>query len=458
MHYYDLPMHPIDETQDAIYTVSRLNQEARFILEDTFPTVWVEGEISNFAAPHSGHWYFSLKDTAAQVRCALFKSSRRGITFMPKDGMHVLIKARVSLYENRGEFQLIAETMEERGEGKLQRAFELLKKKLEAAGLFDTARKRLLPLFPKQIGVITSATGAAIRDILHVLGRRFPAVPVIIYSTLVQGDAAAPQIVAAIQAANRRQECDVLILARGGGSLEDLWPFNEEIVANAIYQSALPIISGVGHEIDFTIADFVADMRAPTPSAAAEIATPDMAELLQQLTVRRQRLTRCMQHKLTTLQQQWTWTQKHLSQQHPKRRLTEKMQQLDFFELTLTQIQTRWLAKQQLKLQTLTTALFHHVPTKHIAQYKQQMTLNKQQLQNLIQRKLTEQENQLAKHATALNALSPLTTLSRGYAIVSKQDKIVRQVSDVTAGDNINVHLADGLLQATVVSTKAVEN
>src|SRR3990167_11367189 len=261
------------EAQTEVYTVSRLNNEVKFILEDRFPWVWVEGEISNFAAPHSGHWYFSLKDNTAQVRCAMFRGQQRKLIFTPKDGMHVLINARVSLYENRGEFQLIAESMEERGEGKLRRAFEMLKKKLETAGLFDPLHKKKLPSFPKQIGIITSETGAAIADILTILKRRFPSIPIIVYPTLVQGTLAAPSIVKALKTANRRNECDVIILARGGGSLEDLWAFNEEIVAYAIFESDIPIISGVGHEIDFTIADFVADVRAPTPSAAAEMIT-----------------------------------------------------------------------------------------------------------------------------------------------------------------------------------------
>lgn len=394
------------EKKDNIYTVSRLNNEARFILEDTFPYIWVEGEISNFAAPHSGHWYFSLKDASAQVRCALFRGNQRKLGFTPKDGSHVLIKARVSLYEARGEFQLIAEFMEERGEGKLRRAFELLKKKLEAAGLFDATHKKPLPLFPQKIGVITSPTGAAIRDILNILNRRYPCVSVIIYPTLVQGDTAAPNIAKAIQIANQRTECDVLILARGGGSLEDLWAFNEEVVAQAIYKSKLPIISGIGHEIDFTIADFVADQRAPTPSAAAEMATPDREELLQMLTRERQVLTRLMQTKLTHTQQQLTWMQKHLYQQHPRRRLHDKMQQLDFYAITLAKC---------------------------------------------MQATLSAKQNRLAQLAATLDALSPLATLKRGYAIASMQDGyVLTEASATKPGDEINVRLLKGMLGCTV--------
>src|SRR3990167_3651168 len=325
---------PIPEQQE-IYTVSRLNNEARSLLESSFPFLWIEGEISNFAAPHSGHWYFSLKDAAAQVRCAMFKGHQRQLNFIPKDGLHILLRARVSLYENRGEFQLIAEYMEERGEGKLRRAFEILKKKLEAAGLFDLAHKKPLPLFPQQIGVITSSTGAAIRDILTVLKRRYTCAFVIIYPSLVQGANAASTIIQAIQTANQRNECDVLILARGGGSLEDLWPFNEENVAYAIYQSKLPIMTGIGHEVDFTIADFVADKRAPTPSAAAEIVTPNKIELLQILNRDKQQFLKLLKQQFTANKQHLSWIQKQLYQQHPKRRLAERAQHVDFCELTL---------------------------------------------------------------------------------------------------------------------------
>jgi len=318
----------------------------------------------------------------------------------------VLVKARVSLYENRGEFQLIAEKMEDRGEGKLRRAYEALKKKLEAAGLFDDAHKKPLPMFPKQIGVITSATGAAIRDILTVLNRRFASVPVIIYPTLVQGTTAAPTIVKAIEAANQRNECDVLILARGGGSLEDLWPFNEETVANAIYQSKLPTISAIGHEVDFTIADFVADVRAPTPSAAAEIAVPDQAELLQLLNRQEQQIANQIWLKIKNGTQQLAWMQKHLTQQHPKRRLTEQAQRLDMCEMTLVNL----INKQVAKLQTL-----------------------------------------LGNAAAKLDALSPLATLQRGFAIATdKKNRVLHAAKDIAVGDELNVRLFQGSIGCVV--------
>jgi exodeoxyribonuclease VII large subunit len=439
------------DQEETIYTVSRLNSEVRLILEESFPYVWVEGEISNFAAPNSGHWYFSLKDAGAQVRCALFRGNQRKLGFTPKDGSHVLIKARVSLYENRGEFQLIAESMEERGEGKLRRAYELLKKKLEAAGLFDLAHKKTLPVFPQQMGVITSPTGAAIRDILTVLKRRYPLVSVIIYPTLVQGETAAPAIVKAIQCANQRKECDVLILARGGGSLEDLWPFNEEIVAHAIYQSQLPIISGIGHEVDYTIADFVADKRAPTPSAAAEMVTPDKIELEQRLLRQQQILSRLMRAKLVNTTQQLSWMQKHLYQQHPKRRLTEKMQRLDFYELTLVQLQNKLLTKLRTKLHDLDARLQRRSPNTSIIQLKHQLRLAQQQLQNVMLTQLQKQQTTLANAAAKLDALSPLATLSRGYAIATTRDgHILHDASLVKAGEEIHVRLNKGSLDCLV--------
>lgn len=271
------------ENSASIYTVSQFNQAIRSFLEENIAPLWINGEISNFACPSSGHWYFTLKDATASVRCAFFKPRARGIKFTPENGMHVLLHARASLYEARGEYQLIVDDMEPVGDGLLQKKFEQLKEKLYQEGLFDEAHKKPLPIFPKTLGVITSPTGAAIHDILHVLKNRFPLLQIILYPTSVQGIQAVGEIVQAIQIANLRKECDVLILGRGGGSLEDLWSFNEEKVAHAIYNSNIPIISAVGHEVDFTISDFVADARAPTPSAAAAMASPDQTQLLQTL-------------------------------------------------------------------------------------------------------------------------------------------------------------------------------
>lgn len=436
-----------DLTQEhTIFTVSQLNAEVRGLLEETFPYVWVEGEISNFAAPASGHWYFSLKDANAQVRCAMFRGNQRKLGFTPKDGTHVLIKARVSLYDARGDYQLIAEFMEERGEGKLRRAFEALKKKLEVAGLFNDEHKKSLPDYPSCIGVITSPTGAAIRDILHVLERRYPCASVIIYPTLVQGATAAPAIVKALQTANHRNECDVLILARGGGSLEDLWPFNEEIVAQAIYESTLPIISGIGHEVDFTIADFVADVRAPTPSAAAEIATPDQAELAETIAHQHQQIQRAMTRKFNTLKQQLDWTQKQLAQLHPKRKLTDKMQRLDFCELTLLQLLSRKISSHVNNVQNFDKRLQHISPAKRVLTLQHQLQLSLQTLQSSIASRISRHTTALGNAAATLDALSPLATLNRGFAIATQHGKVLRDATTVKINDDITVRLTKGTL------------
>jgi exodeoxyribonuclease VII large subunit len=420
------------EAGQEVYTVSQLNSEARGLLEEAFIDVWIEGEISNFVAPGSGHWYFSLKDANAQVRCAMFRGNQRKVHFTPKNGLHVLLRARVSMYEARGEFQLIADLMEERGEGKLRRAFEVLKKKLEAAGWFSEEHKKEIPPFPTCIGVVTSPTGAAVRDILNVLKRRYPCVPVIIYPTLVQGDTAAPAIAKAIQLANQRKECDVLILARGGGSLEDLWAFNEEVTAKAIFESELPIISGIGHEIDFTIADFVADLRAPTPSAAAELAVPDRADLLQTLRRQEQQVTRLINQVLIAEKQKLDWMQKHLQQQHPRRKLAEKMQQLDYFEARLQQLAPR------LRIQ--------------VCQQLLQQQLHR--LWTLIHADINKRQTRLAHSAATLDSISPLATLKRGYAIAAHKDgKIVTSSEEVTTGDEINVKLNSGSLNCRVEAT-----
>ncbi|OGT42459.1 MAG: exodeoxyribonuclease VII large subunit [Gammaproteobacteria bacterium RIFCSPHIGHO2_12_FULL_37_34] len=441
-------IHP--KQAESIYTVSRLNSEVRFLLEGTYPFIWIEGEISNFAAPNSGHWYFSLKDASAQVRCAMFRGNQRKLNFLPKDGLHILVRARISLYENRGEFQLIVDHIEERGEGKLRRAFEILKKKLETAGLFDATHKKPLPHYPKQIGLITSSTGAAIRDILTVLKRRYSCVPIIIYPTLVQGTHAAPAIVNAIQTANRRQECDVLILARGGGSLEDLWPFNEEVVAYAIDQSMIPIITGIGHEVDFTIADFVADQRAPTPSAAAEIATPEQTELLHILNRNQQHFLQRMKQLFSTRKQHISWINKHLHQQHPKRRLTEYAQRLDFCEMTCRQLQQNLINTLHSYTNDLNLRLHHYNPRYTLNKLHHQTHLFRHQLNQFVLAHLNKERERLTQFAASLNALSPLATLERGYAIATKKQCILRDITQVEKGDAINIQLTNGKLHCLV--------
>src|SRR5690242_1623151 len=309
-----------------IYTVSRLNGEARMLLEAGLPALWVEGEISNFAAPSSGHWYFTLKDREAQIRCAMFRARNAQVGFRPRDGQQLLLRGRVSLYEPRGDYQLLVEAMEDAGEGALRREFERLKAKLAAEGLFDVALKRPLPKMPRRIAIVTSPTGAAIRDVLHILARRFPPAQVLIFPTAVQGAAAVENIVAAIDAVCRDGGCDVLIVARGGGSIEDLWCFNDERVARAIRRTAIPVITGIGHEIDFTIADFAADVRAPTPSGAAELVVPDRGALLTGVRGFVARLQQAVQRQLRHAVERHAQLSARLQRAHPGNRLQQQVQ------------------------------------------------------------------------------------------------------------------------------------
>lgn len=440
---------------EEIYSVSRLNREVRFLLEGSFPSIWVEGEISNFVCPSSGHWYFSLKDSTAQIRCAMFKQNNRRTQLIPKDGTLVLIKARISLYEGRGDFQLIVEHIEEAGEGKLRQEFEALKKRLLEAGLFKEENKKPLPLLPKTIGVITSATGAAIRDILSVLRRRFTSSAVIIYPTLVQGELAAPNIVKAIQIANRRAECDVLILSRGGGSIEDLWPFNDEKVAYAIFESALPIVSGVGHEIDFTIADFVADVRAPTPSAAAELVVPDQADLQKKLDDHTKKLFRLIKQVCQQLGQQIVWVNKQLQGQHPKRKLLEQSQQLDLYETSLVRLIFKLMTSLQSKSSTLQARLFGLTPHHQIKSIQQLLNHHHMSLKVNMTNQLQTYQQKLTNCAAQLDTLSPLATLNRGYAIaIDNKNKVLRHVHDICIDDQIQVRLAKGSLYCSISAIK----
>src|ERR1700678_949498 len=344
-----LPLRP----ERDIYSVSRLNREVRVLLERGFGSLWLEAEISNFARPSSGHWYFSLKDAAAQVRCAMFRQRNMLCAFTARDGQKVLVRARIGLYEPRGEFQLIVDHLEDAGLGALQRQFEELRARLAAEGLFSAERKRRLPALPKRIGVITSPTGAAVRDILHVLARRFPAVRVLIYPVAVQGAQAAAEIVAALKTAAARNECDVLILARGGGSLEDLWAFNDEKLARAIVASPIPVVSGVGHEIDFTIADFAADMRAPPPSAAAELVVPDAGEWLAALASLAARLARGARRRLGEGRERLRRLERRAALVSPAARCAQQTQRLDELEQRLRRAMRRRLQEQGERLRWL---------------------------------------------------------------------------------------------------------
>jgi exodeoxyribonuclease VII large subunit len=438
-----------------IYTVSRLNREARAVLEGSFPLLWVEGELSNIARPRSGHVYFSLKDEFAQVRCAMFRMRAMNLNFSPKDGMQVVARVRVGLYEPRGDYQLVVDHMEESGDGALRRAFEALKARLDKEGLFEESRKRPLPVMPRRIGVITSPSGAAIRDILTVLRRRFPAIEVVIYPVAVQGEGAANDIAAMINLAGRRNECDVLIVGRGGGSLEDLWAFNEEVVARAIHDSPLPVVSAVGHEVDITISDLVADVRAPTPSAAAELLSPDRAEWQQRLQRLENRLQQLIQQQLRQHRQQLHWLRQRLK--HPGRRLQDNAQRLDELEMRLSQAQRHLMRHKQARLETLVARLERHNPASRLAQLQQHRADLSRRLHQSMQHRLRLLQQKLAAQARALETVSPLATLNRGYAIVTAAEdgKVLHQSNEVTVGDTIHARLHQGGLLCRV---EEVEN
>lgn len=442
----------VSAPQRDVYSITRLNREVRALLDRGFGLLWVEGEISNLSRPSSGHWYFSLKDRDAQVRCAIFRMRNQLIGFVPADGMQVLARARVTLYEPRGDYQLVIEHMEEAGDGLLRRAYDELKQRLAAEGLFDPGRKRPLPPLPRRIGVITSPTGAAIRDILTVLRRRFPAIPVLIYPVPVQGAAAAPAIARMLRRAGAAADCDVLILARGGGSLEDLWAFNDEAVARALHACPIPVVSGVGHETDVTIADFVADQRAPTPSAAAELVSPDAAEWAQAYTAREARLRRRLAQLQQGRHQRLDWLAKRLDRCHPGRRLTDQAQRLDELEQRLGRA---WRAQRRhtaARLAALAARLRQQDPRRRL----QQLCIRQEQLVRALRRQMADRlqghRRRLELLGRALDAVSPLATLSRGYAIVQHlpDRAIVRDVAAVNVGDRVEARVARGRLICTV--------
>jgi exodeoxyribonuclease VII large subunit len=440
-------------TDKDIYSVSRLIRETRAVLEGSFPLLWVSGEISNLAQPASGHIYFSLKDEAAQVRCAMFRMRRQRLRFQVENGQQVLIRAKVSLYEARGEFQLIAEHMELAGEGALRFAFEQLKQKLAAEGLFDADRKRALPVPPTQLGLITSPSGAAVRDLLTVLKRRFPALPVVIYPVQVQGEDAARQIVHMLQLAAKRQECDLLILSRGGGSLEDLQAFNDECVARAIYNSPIPVVTGIGHEIDFTIADFVADHRAPTPSAAAELVTPDQQEWHQRLLSIARRLHQHQQQRLQQLGERCKTLEKRLNTQHPKQRLQQQAQRLDETADRLNRVFQLHLIKLSQSLERLHSRLVRQTPDQRLERLMQKSVNLEQRLHRTIKLRLASDEMKLNQLARNIHNLSPLNTLGRGYAIISRpvDSKVITRWSEVEIGEQLQVRLDEGKLICQVL-------
>jgi exodeoxyribonuclease VII large subunit len=486
------------EPERNVYTVSRLNREVRVLIERGLGVIWVEGELSNLSVPSSGHWYFSMKDRDAQLRCAMFRQRNMSVGFTPKAGQQILARGRVSLYEPRGDYQFIVEHLEEAGVGALKREFERLKAKLAAEGLFALERKRSLPRFPRRIGVVTSPTGAALRDILHILARRFPPAAVLIYPTPVQGDAAIPSIVEAIETASARAECDVLIVARGGGSIEDLWAFNDERVARAIRASAIPIVSGIGHEIDFTIADFVADARAPTPSGAAELVAPDRAACLEALARNLERLTACMRRELRSVSSRFDAASLRLKLSHPGVRLTQQTQRLDELEQRLTAFMRREfrsiasrfeaaslrlklahpglrLAQQRQRLDDLEqrlngamrgalhsdrtritemfTRLVHQSPAHSVREYRLRHGALASRLQHAVKECVSRAEHRLGLAIRTLNTVSPLATLGRGFALVKRvsDGKLITDADAVAVGDEIEARLANGTLKARVI-------
>ncbi|WP_305841524.1 exodeoxyribonuclease VII large subunit [Photobacterium leiognathi] len=443
---------PQSQTNSRIYTVSSLNAQVRLILENEMGVVWLIGELSNFSMPVSGHWYFTLKDSRAQVKCAMFKGSNRHVTFKPGNGNQVLVKARLSLYEPRGDYQLIIESMQPEGDGRLQQQFEQLKMSLAAEGLFAQSLKKSLPEQPKRVGIITSKTGAALHDILHVLQRRDPSLPIVIYPTMVQGESAAISIAQAIGRANARQECDVLIVGRGGGSLEDLWAFNEEIVARTIAASQIPIVSAVGHEVDVTIADFVADVRAPTPSAAAELISRDMTHQTQLLDRKRQQLRHAIAAYLSQSLRQTTQLQHRLERQHPQLRLNLQQQHLDEISQRLTQAMARKLQKHQQHVEHNNYKLSLYSPASLVRNAQRNLERSEQRLYDALDRRLLNARHKLAVAAEKLETVSPLATLARGYSITrNEQGDVIRKASQVNAGDTLITTVTDGEIHSSVI-------
>ena len=444
---------PFDNaTPRHILTPSLLNRLVRDLLGDALPQVWIEGELSNLAKPASGHLYFTLKDSGAQVRCAMFKMKASVLRFRPVDGMQVLLRARVGLYEPRGEFQLVAEYMEPAGEGALQREFEQLKARLDAEGLFDPARKRALPRYARRIGVITSATGAAIRDVLSVLARRWPLADVEILPVPVQGREAPPAIVAMLRKASASARYDVLLLTRGGGSLEDLWAFNEEAVARAIHASAVPVVSAVGHEIDFSIADFVADLRAPTPSAAAELLVPDAVAIDRHLQQLQQRMVTLQQRQLQAHAQRVDHLLARLQAQRPQERLARDRERLLHLQHRLGVVLREQSQLRHTRLERLHARLLARHPRAQLSLLAHRLTEQDQRLRRAITYTLERQQTALRHAGHALHAISPLATLERGYAILfDEAEQIVRSTTAVTEGDNLKARVADGEFKLRVL-------
>jgi len=441
-----------------IFSVSALNQSVANLLEQEFAWIWVEGEISNFSQPASGHIYFSLKDHSAQVSCAMFKSRNRALNFQPENGNQVLVRAKVSLYQPRGNYQLIVDRMEEAGDGALRKQFEALKIKLASDGLFDEANKQELPELPECISIITSKTGAAIHDVLSVIKRRFPSIPVKLFPVPVQGHEAAPAICNAIKliaesVASGELNCDVILLVRGGGSLEDLWSFNEESVARAIYDCPIPIISGVGHEVDVTIADYVADVRAATPTAAAEAVTPDQSSWLQSFDWYQQKLEQLVNSKIERNSEKIRWLHRRLQQQHPESQILRAKAHTDELLKRLHRSGRSILEIRGNKLDTCQAKLNAQNPLLLITQKQQNTRFLNIRLQQTILNLLAQKKSLLGNTARTLNAISPLQTLERGYSItLNNKGVAITSVKQVKNNDSIETRLHDGRIISKISS------
>jgi exodeoxyribonuclease VII large subunit len=439
-------------TERMVLTVSDVNERIKIVLEDTFFDIWVEGEISNLRTPSSGHTYLTLKDEHSQLRAVLFKMQRRYLRFDPKDGMLVTARGRISLYEPRGEYQLVIDYMEPKGVGALQLAFEQLKARLAEAGLFDLARKRPLPMLPRAIGVVTSPTGAVLRDMLQILRRRFANLPVCLYPVRVQGDGAAEEIAQGIAALNQHPGVDVIIVARGGGSLEDLWVFNEETVARAIHASEIPVISAIGHEIDYTIADFVADVRAPTPSAAAELVVRQKAELYAELQVAVQRLERTMHYRLAVLRGRLDASQQRRVLKDPWAPMRTLEQRLDELGARFVRALRARVRLSQEGLERCEAAITHLSPLQHIGLLRERLAAIERRLIAAQDGGVRREREDLERLSATLQALSPLAVLARGYSICRRQSdaQVIRETNAVAPGMPIEITLWRGSLQCTV--------
>ena len=453
MPYSEHKSYPYDKGYaENILSVSSLNRMARSLLESNFPAVIVEGEISNLALPSSGHWYLTLKDKSSQIRCAMFINRNRMVRFKPQNGNQIIVRGRLSIYEGRGDYQLLLDGMEEAGDGALQRAFEQLKAKLLGEGLFADTQKQTMLSHYRHVGVITSATGAAIQDILSVFARRFPATRITLLPVAVQGKDAADEIVNAIQLANKLTEklgIEALIIGRGGGSLEDLQAFNEERVARAIFASELPICSAVGHEVDFTIADFVADLRAPTPSAAAEQLSPDQAEYFELLITYNTQFQSAIKLAIRQGTQRLVWIAKQLK--HPDRRLQEQAQNLDRLDLRLRKAMKTLISAQRSDLMQARRGLLASSP-KQLLEYNHiRLSASHSRLDQSLRTQLVARRSSLAALSRSLNSVSPLNTLARGYSITYDSAlKVIHSSDEVKVGATITSRLGKGEITSTV--------